>query len=77
VPRLLTLRNVLLMIGAYYLSTWVFFFAWLPFTQLVEGRVYHPGWEDFWMGVFHMVPFALAALAAVSPQACSWRPGDP
>jgi hypothetical protein len=63
-PRLLGLRNVILIVGAYYLAAWVMVPLWIPISRLAEGRVYHPGWESFWMDVFNMVPIALGSMLA-------------
>lgn len=64
-PRLLVLRNTLVLVGAYYVSAWVLIPLWIPLTKLVEGRVYPAGSQLlFWAEIFNMIPAACSAVLA-------------
>jgi hypothetical protein len=60
----LWLRNVLVMVGGYYLASWVLVPFWIPIAKLAEGRVYQPGWESFVMNAFNTIPVACGAVLA-------------
>ena len=63
--RLLWLRNALVMIGAYYLSSWLIVPLWVLISKLNEGRVYQGG-QTAMMHAFDIIPVAAgAALAGV------------
>ncbi len=67
----LWLRNALVMIGAYYLASWLIIPFWLLISKLTEGRTYQGGWQTLVMHALNTIPVALgAALAGVAAGFC-------
>jgi hypothetical protein len=65
--RLGALRNVLTIVGAYYVSAWVLVPIWIPIAKLTEGRVYSTAGERFGMELFNfLLPGATAVLAGIA-----------
>jgi hypothetical protein len=61
---------VLVIVGGYYLASWVLVPLWIPIAKLAEGRVYHPGWESVVMNGFNLIPVACGAVLAGMATGC-------
>ena len=62
--RAAAVRNVLVVVGAYYVSAWIVVPFWIPIAKLTEGRVYSPGPQELAMDLFHFLPIAATAILA-------------
>jgi hypothetical protein len=51
-----TLRNVLVVLGGVYLSTWISVPLWPSILRLTTDRVYHPGWESVRIIALQLIP---------------------
>jgi hypothetical protein len=66
-PELRPLRNVLVTVGAYYVSAWIVVPFWFPIAKLNEGHVYSGGLQELGMRLFEFLPVgATAVLAGVA-----------
>jgi hypothetical protein len=60
-PKGLWLRNFLVIIGAYYLASWLVVPVWIPIANLREGHVYQTSGEFVLMHLFDAIPRLVGA----------------
>lgn len=68
-PRLVGVRNSLVIVGAYYVSSWILVPIWIPVARLFEKRVYLPG-EAGLVEARNLIPVVISAVLA--GVACGW-----
>ena len=62
---LLPLRNVLVIVGAYYLAAWIVMPLWWPVMRMTEGRVFHEGSPELRLSeAIHAIPILVGAILA-------------
>ena len=61
----LPLRNVLIVVGAYYVAAWVVMPLWWPIMRMTEGRVFPEGSPELGLSeAIHAIPILVTAVLA-------------